>query len=147
MPPHSIPEDSANLQAQLLEQSPVDRWPTITSLKLTPPPVEPRFVKNSETVEAIVRLQVGNDLVWFDGHFPDQPVLPGVVQVHWAGVIASHVFAVPVVSERLTRLKFKSPVLPDQTLELTLALNRKKGLVSFNYRFDATEFSSGTFNV
>ena len=31
-----------------------------------------------------LRFDISADLHWFEGHFPDAPVLAGVVQLHWA---------------------------------------------------------------
>ena len=53
---------------------------------------------------------ISPELDWFRGHFPDNPVLPGVVQLHWA-VTAAHACAPP---NRCcyTWIRTRPPLLP-----------------------------------
>jgi 3-hydroxymyristoyl/3-hydroxydecanoyl-(acyl carrier protein) dehydratase len=90
---------------------------------------------------------VPDNLDYFAGHFPDQAVLPGVVQVHWVGELAKRFFAVSGFSE-LKSIKFSSMVLPNQDIELTLKYLQDKGTVRFSYhskadQTEALKFSSG----
>lgn len=65
-------------------------------------------------------LEVPSDLDCFDGHFPGFPVLPGVVQLHWAVDICREHFGFGEAVCDIRRLKFKSVVTPPATLELEL---------------------------
>lgn len=78
------------------------------------------------------------------GHFPDQPVLPGVMQVDWAGHIAQYWF--PELGEftRLNNVKFIAMILPNTHLRLTLNYFAEKNQVGFHYADQNTLFSSGT---
>ncbi len=65
-------------------------------------------------------LDISPELVWFQGHFPGNPVLAGVVQLHWAVAVSLALFGFNEVPVEIKRLKFKSIVIPPRTLELSL---------------------------
>ena len=66
-------------------------------------------------------LEISQDLSWFRGHFPDMPILPGVVQLHWAVIVARAVFEFPDLPLEFKRLKFKNVVIPPKVLELSVS--------------------------
>jgi 3-hydroxymyristoyl/3-hydroxydecanoyl-(acyl carrier protein) dehydratase len=63
-------------------------------------------------------LDIPADLSWFRGHFPNQPVLPGIVQLHWAIIISCALFEFAGPPDQIKRLKFKKVVIPPRVLEL-----------------------------
>ena len=65
-------------------------------------------------------LDISPELDWFRGHFPDNPVLPGVVQLQWAVIVAQAVFGLTGVPAEIKRLKFKSIVIPPRIVELSI---------------------------
>lgn len=89
-----------------------------------------------------VRFDVSSELNWFHGHFPDQPVLPGVVQLHWAVLVATAYFDVSGVPTEIKRLKFKKVFTPPQGLELTLR-ERDSAEIQFRFTWEGEEYSEG----
>jgi len=87
-------------------------------------------------------LDVTSDLNWFRGHFPGQPVLPGVVQLHWAVLVATACLDVAGVPTELRRLKFKKVFAPPQDLELTLQ-KRSSAEIQFRFSCEDEECSEG----
>jgi acyl-coenzyme A synthetase/AMP-(fatty) acid ligase/3-hydroxymyristoyl/3-hydroxydecanoyl-(acyl carrier protein) dehydratase len=84
-----------------------------------------------------LQLQIPADLVWFEGHFPQLPVLPGVVQVDWAAHFGQLHFADlgcdgPVTS--VTGLKFMRVIQPGEQLRLELRWLPGKAQLEFAYR-------------
>lgn len=70
--------------------------------------------------EIKAHIRVPPDSPWFDGHFPDAPLLPGVAQlgmVHdlLTGILNDHR---PVT--QVSRVRFKQMIRPDQLLILTV---------------------------
>jgi len=83
-----------------------------------------------------LRLEIVPALDCFRGHFPDEPVLPGVVQLHWAVLIAQARFDFPAVPTEIKRLKFKKIVTPPQELELTLS---RRSATEVQFSFDSPD--------
>lgn len=70
---------------------------------------------------AIFAVAVPADLLYFAGHFPGAPLLPGVAQL--VALVLARVRALwPELGEPtgVSRLKFKQPVRPGDALRLTL---------------------------
>jgi len=98
-----------------------------------------------EDATAVVTLTVPEQLAWFDGHFPDNKVLPGVVQVDWAGKLARALFVGKDRFYQLTNIKFKSMVMPGTAMQLSLSYNAAKQSVTFSFFEQSETFSTGSF--
>lgn len=86
-------------------------------------------------------VQVDTDLDWFRGHFPGTPVLPGVVQLHWAARVACSLFGIDAPPGTVNRLKFQNIVVPPRVIELEIKLP-DRGRVAFSFRsLDVTHAS------
>jgi 3-hydroxymyristoyl/3-hydroxydecanoyl-(acyl carrier protein) dehydratase len=68
----------------------------------------------------VLQLDVPTDLVWFDGHFPGDPILPGVTQIGWAIAFAREHFGLNADPHKIDRVKFLQPTRPGARLELKL---------------------------
>ncbi|GJH08390.1 AMP-binding protein [Caballeronia novacaledonica] len=88
-------------------------------------------------------LRVPSTLVHFGGHFPNLPILPGVVQVDWAIRLASEHIAGARDAASVDRLKFMAPVPPGALLDLRLAHDAARRRVQFAYRLNGRDCSSG----
>jgi 3-hydroxymyristoyl/3-hydroxydecanoyl-(acyl carrier protein) dehydratase len=71
------------------------------------------------------QLEVEARLPAFDGHFPEHPVLPGVLQLDWAERFAREAFGAALLPafDGLDQLKFQQVIPPGLTVELRLELN------------------------
>ncbi len=106
----------------------------------------PRPVPDWRVVEpdhAIADLALAPELAVFDGHFPGQPILPGVAQVDWAIAFARERFALPPVFLRLEALKFSQVATPGMVLEIEWRWNAAQRALQFEYRSAAGKHSSG----
>lgn len=78
-------------------------------------------------------LYVTAELIVFDGHFDDAPLVPGVAQLDWAVEFARSCFALQGDFQRCEVLKFQLPVLPGTALQLDLQWNAQSGALGFRY--------------
>lgn len=90
-----------------------------------------------------LRLAVPADLDCFPGHFPQAPVLPGVVQVGWALQLAAARLGAAACCRELETLKFQRILQPGDHVTLTLCHDRAHGKLRYVYRQGDTPHSSG----
>lgn len=96
-----------------------------------------------EGEELHLRLAVPLDLACFPGHFPQTPVLPGVVQIDWAIALACELLESERHFAGMEVLKFQQLVRPGDELALTLRLDTARGKLYFSYTCAGTACSSG----
>ncbi len=92
-------------------------------------------------------LRVPADLGCWPGHFPERPILPGVLQVDWAMKLLARWLGGEAWPRRVEGLKFKQFVRPGQLLTLTLEQEPGGGRFRFRLAKGATTFSLGRIVV
>jgi 3-hydroxymyristoyl/3-hydroxydecanoyl-(acyl carrier protein) dehydratase len=95
--------------------------------------------------EVTLKLSIAPDTHWFTGHFPDEPVLPGVVQVDWALHYAEEIGFSPASFVGFSRVKFKAVVRPETELELNIRCSGDKSY-RFSFSSGSTLYSEGAVN-
>lgn len=80
---------------------------------------------------AQVELWIGPDLYHFQGHFPGQPILPGVAQVDWTITLARRAHALPPRLLRMEVLKFMAVITPGTRLLLDLHWQAARKVLEF----------------
>lgn len=103
-------------------------------------------VSASEPVAHGVRLhlEVPTDLTYFEGHFPEVPLLPGVVQVAWAIEFGRQLLGVGGTFRALNAVKFMRVIQPPCTVVLLLQYEREKRQLDFAYEVEGRPCSSGS---
>ena len=86
-------------------------------------------------------IEVPVDLVYLQGHFPGQPVLPGVVQVHWAIERGTETFGDLGQFKGIDALKFHRIIEPNTDLQLQLEFAH--GVLRFSYTSEHGQHSQG----
>jgi hypothetical protein len=117
-----------------------DVWPadTMTDPRASPPILS--HLESDATHRLLLDIRPG--LSWFDGHFPGQPILAGVVQLHLAALLAQRLYRQDFYPRKITRLKFQHLVIPPRILELTLE-DEPQGRIRFRYRGQGRDHSQG----
>jgi acyl-coenzyme A synthetase/AMP-(fatty) acid ligase/3-hydroxymyristoyl/3-hydroxydecanoyl-(acyl carrier protein) dehydratase len=91
----------------------------------------------------LLELTVPPNLLYFDGHFPVAPVLPGVVQVDWAILYGRRHFALAPAFQAIHALKFQQMIRPGMAVQLELVHDRAKNSLNFRYISEAGAHASG----
>ncbi len=95
--------------------------------------------------EQAVRLQIKIQarLDYFEGHFPGQPILPGVTQLAWADHYGRLFFKIDSGFSRLEAVKFKKTIAPDTLAVLSLRWHPGQQKLYFELSCDTGSFGSG----
>ncbi len=112
----------------------------VRQLLLTPVAELPPYQRSES---GVFSFQVPVESVVLDGHFPGQPILPGLAQVHWAWSLASRYFPLPSAAQSLLQLKFSRVIRPGDELELHF--DSAPGSLAFRYLLHGETASSGRF--
>jgi acyl-coenzyme A synthetase/AMP-(fatty) acid ligase len=96
-----------------------------------------------EPLRVLLELRAPANLLYFDGHFPGAPVLPGVVQVDWAIAYGRQHFALPPRFLGMNALKFQNVIRPGQAVRLELTHDAEKCRLDFRYLSEAGQHASG----
>jgi acyl-coenzyme A synthetase/AMP-(fatty) acid ligase/3-hydroxymyristoyl/3-hydroxydecanoyl-(acyl carrier protein) dehydratase len=67
--------------------------------------------------------RVPHDLACLPGHFPDQPVVPGVLQLDWAMGLAAQLLEHPIEIRELSALKLLAPLRPGDSFRIQVRDN------------------------
>jgi 3-hydroxymyristoyl/3-hydroxydecanoyl-(acyl carrier protein) dehydratase len=96
---------------------------------------------------ATAELWIGPDLYHFQGHFPQQPILPGVAQIDWAISLARQAFALPPHMVRMEALKFQALIQPGTRLTLDLEWKPDKQQLEFRAHSAAGAHASASWGL
>jgi 3-hydroxymyristoyl/3-hydroxydecanoyl-(acyl carrier protein) dehydratase len=94
-----------------------------------------------------LRLIVPDTNIYFRGHFPGCPMLPGVVQVGWAIEFARLHIPFSGLFRSLMAVKFMRVIQPNAAVTLRLAADADLRELSFEYRISGEPCSSGRVKV
>lgn len=96
-----------------------------------------------DALRAVFALEAPSDLLYFDGHFPQTPILPGVAQVEWAMQLARECFTLPPQFCGMHALKFQRVIRPAMPFSLEMLHDPAKGSVVFRYFSTEGSHASG----
>ena len=88
-----------------------------------------------------LRFAVPASTRYFEGHFPDVPLLPGVVQIGWAVEFARQYFELPARFHTLAGVKFTRVIQPGANVSLKMSV--EEGALWFAFDADGHACSSG----
>jgi acyl-coenzyme A synthetase/AMP-(fatty) acid ligase len=92
---------------------------------------------------AVFELIAPRNLLYFDGHFPGQPILAGVAQVDWVIAYGRQCFDLPPVFRAIHSLKFHRVIPPETAIKLELMHEPSKSSLAFRISSPAGRHASG----
>jgi 3-hydroxymyristoyl/3-hydroxydecanoyl-(acyl carrier protein) dehydratase len=104
--------------------------PIVTERRIAPPTAE-------------IDIVVPPDLRYFDGHFPDAPVVPGIVQIKWAVELARRYLGTGLGFGGMEALKFRRAMTPGTRATLALEYTESSGKLRFAFASADVRYSSG----
>jgi 3-hydroxymyristoyl/3-hydroxydecanoyl-(acyl carrier protein) dehydratase len=102
-----------------------------------------RRVVEIQESRAVLELTAPRDLFYFEGHFPDTPILPGVVQIDWAIACGREYFNLPPAFKGIHALKFQRVIRPELPVTLELVHEPHKSSLSFRISSSEGQHASG----
>ena len=96
-----------------------------------------------DAMSATAEFRFGASDPVFAGHFPQRPILPGVFQLELARVVAEKALGCRLFVREISRAKFQSPILPEETVRVDLKLSEKNGIVQAHAGFSVGERAAG----
>jgi len=80
---------------------------------------------------------------WFAGHFPDDPILPGIAQLKMVADLISGAEEGNLIMTGLSRIKFRKIVRPGELLDIHATRGKEKNKYTFRITSGNEEVCSG----
>lgn len=76
-------------------------------------------IRKTKTV-VTARVDVPASSRWFEGHFPGEPILPGIAQLALVTAVLKKALGTKIAAIRFSRVRFKQPIRPGDRLDLDI---------------------------
>jgi len=108
-------------------------------------PKYPTITQESKSSDCEIKLSlnVPENLHWFDGHYPDQPIVPGVIEIDWAIYFAKTHLNLGVNFKGIEALKFHELIEPNANIFLHLSFKKENNKLHFSFTSQTSKLSSG----
>ncbi len=90
-----------------------------------------------------LQVEIAQTSPYFDGHFAEAPILPGVAQLDWVVLFGREFFDMPPTFLRLEAVKFQQVIKPGLPIEMELKFDAERGRLSFSLSSVAGSHASG----
>jgi len=105
-------------------------------------------LRQSAVNEISANIQINPDSPWFSGHFPDEPILPGIAQLGIVFEAIEQSRNQKLVVSGVSRVRFKQIIRSDDHLRIFVTpAEDNSGLYSFRIMIDEELACSGIMMV
>ena len=84
-----------------------------------------------------------DDVYWLQGHFPGDPILPGIAQLNWVIELGSELLGIEGRFRGVSGLKFQHIMQPGDLFTLCIEYSREKQRLKFEYQRKGGYYSQG----
>ena len=88
-------------------------------------------------------MRIQAELLYFEGHFPEQPILAGIAQLSWVESYGKLFFDIHQPFIRMEVIKFKKIIQPNDKIQLKLNWNTETNKLYFELNSDSASHASG----
>lgn len=105
-------------------------------------------INRSKENEISTDIHIPSDSPWFDGHFPGEPILPGVAQIGMVFDAIRKAHNQDLIISGVRRVRFKRMIRPDDRLKIIATpLRKEMGAYSFRILIQDETVCSGVMTV
>jgi 3-hydroxymyristoyl/3-hydroxydecanoyl-(acyl carrier protein) dehydratase len=90
-----------------------------------------------------IRGQLQPELTWLSGHFPGEPILPGIVQLNWSIGLGQLLLGIQGEVVSVQSLKFQQIMIPGDQFTLHIEYCPTRNRLAFQYRRADDFYSQG----
>lgn len=101
-------------------------------------------IEKRQSGEIMARMRSGAESPWYAGHFVNDPILPGVAQLHMVSDLLQRTVAAGSFPGAFHRVKFRKIVRPGELLDIQVTPGNKDNHFVFIITSQATDVCSGT---
>jgi len=104
--------------------------------------------RQSDLNEISADIRVQPDSPWFCGHFPGEPILPGIAQLGMVFEVVNQLCGQNLKITSINRVRFKQIIRPNDYLKIiAIPLKEEAGSYSFHINVDGEKVCSGMMTV
>jgi 3-hydroxyacyl-[acyl-carrier-protein] dehydratase len=100
---------------------------------------------DNETIRAEIQVPAASP--WFDGHFPGEPLVPGVAQLAMVVDLLGEALGYPVTVAQVSRVRFKQAIRPAETITVRITPKASPLAFGFNLESGAEPVCSGNIRI
>jgi 3-hydroxymyristoyl/3-hydroxydecanoyl-(acyl carrier protein) dehydratase len=105
-------------------------------------------IRQPSSSELVAEAIVPVNSPWFSGHFPGEPILPGVAQLGMVYDAIKQVYGNNLIISEIKRIKFKQIIKPNEKIQIiTTKKNDSGNLYSFKIMVDSQIACNGMMTV
>ncbi|MGE0085544.1 MAG: phosphopantetheine-binding protein [Desulfococcaceae bacterium] len=83
------------------------------------------MTSDTDKNEILAHAEIGPDSPWFSGHFPGDPILPGIAQLGLVFAAIRDAVDKDLILSGVRRVRFRQIIRPDERMEISISPDKK----------------------